>query len=102
LEILSDFIGFEWDEGNKDKNWVKHRVSDIECEEAFFNVPLVVFPSKAEAKGEDRYYILGKNDKERELFVVFTKRGDKIRVISARDMNKKERKCYYESQKKHS
>lgn len=102
MEILSEFIGFEWDKGNKDKNWIKHKVSDIESEEVFFNVPLVVFPSKAETKVEDRYYVLGKNDEERSLFVVFTKRDDKIRIISARDMNRKERKCYYESQKKHS
>jgi len=102
LKILSKFAGFDWDEGNKNKNWIKHRVLDAECEEIFFNIPLVVFPDKAHSKGEERHYVLGKTNRGRLLFLVFTPRGDKIRIISARDMSKKERRCYYESQKSHS
>ncbi len=99
METLSTFIGFEWDKGNKDKNWVKHRVSDAECEEVFFNIPLVVFPDKVHSRVEDRYYLLGRTDGDRLLFIVFTMRGDKIRIISARDVTRKERKCYYEETK---
>ena len=42
--IFEQFTGFEWDEGNRGKNWDKHRVFDSECEQVFFNQPLLVFP----------------------------------------------------------
>jgi uncharacterized DUF497 family protein len=102
LKVLSEFIGFNWDEGNKNKNWVKHKVSDVECEEVFFNIPLVVFPDKTHSDIEDRYYVLGRTSMGRFLFMVFTQRGDKIRIISARDMTKKERRCYHETEENHS
>jgi len=85
---------FEWDEANIAKNWEKHKVSHFECEEIFFNEPLVVAPDEIHSKHETRRYALGKTNQERLLFVVFTMRGKKIRVISARDMNKKERRYY--------
>ena len=100
MEILSGLTGFDWDKGNRNKNWIKHKVSDVESEEVFFNLPLVVFPDKTHSKAEDRYYLLGKTDDGRFLFVVFTTRGDNIRVISARDMKKKERRCYHEIKEK--
>ena len=96
MEILSRVEGFEWDKGNIKKNWERHKVSRIECEEVFFNKPLVVKEDKPHSMAEDRYYVLGKTDNERLLFIVLTLRGNKIRVISARDMNRKERKLYYE------
>lgn len=96
MEILSRVEGFEWDKGNINKNWEKHRVSNIECEEAFFNEPIVVGIDEKHSAEEGRLYLLGKTDNGRLLFVVFTTRKDKIRVISARDMNKKERRVYYE------
>ncbi len=102
MEILSKFTGFDWDGGNKGKNWAKHKVSDTECEEVFFNIPLVVFPDRVHSKTEERYYVLGKTNSGRSLFLVFTVRGDKIRVISARDMTKKERRRYHESKEDHS
>lgn len=102
MEILSKFTGFDWDGGNKGKNWAKHKVSDIECEEAFFNMPLVVFPDRAHSKIEERYYVLGKTNRDRFLFLVFTVRGDKIRIISARDMTKKERRCCHEFKENYS
>jgi hypothetical protein len=83
--------GFEWDEGNLTKNWEKHRVSIAECEQVFFNRPLVVADDERHSGQETRYYILGKTDTGRELFIVFTIRRRRVRVISARDMNKKER-----------
>ncbi len=96
MEILSRVEGFEWDKGNIKKNWERHRVTHIECEEVFFNKPLVVKGDEPHSRGEDRYYVLGKTDNERLLFVVFTIRSNKIRVISARDMSRKERRLFYE------
>lgn len=98
MRIISEFTGFDWDKGNRDKNWLKHKVPDTECEEVFFNIPLVVFPDKAHGDGEDRYYVLGTTNSARLLFIVFTRRGTKIRVISARDMTKKERRHYHEAE----
>ncbi|MBU0501939.1 MAG: BrnT family toxin [Candidatus Margulisbacteria bacterium] len=65
----------------------------MECEEIFFNEPLVV-PDDKHSKMEQRFYALGRTNQDRLLFVVYTIRSNKIRVISARDMNKRERGCY--------
>ena len=99
IEILSRIEGFEWDESNIEKNWIKHRVSYVECEEVFFNRPIVVKRDDPHSKLENRFFVLGRTDSERLLFLVFTSRGNKIRVISARDMNKKERKIYEQIEK---
>lgn len=92
--ILSNCIGFEWDEGNLTKNWDKHKVTEGECEQIFFRQPLIVKRDKRHSKYENRYYALGKTDAERLLFLVFTVRKDKIRIISARDMTCAEEKRY--------
>jgi uncharacterized protein len=94
MSAVTDCTGFDWDEGNSDKNWRKHRVSDSECEEVFLNQPLVVRPDQRHSQEERRFYALGQTDRTRELFVVFTIRGGLIRVISARDMTSKERRIY--------
>lgn len=94
--ILEKVNGFEWDKGNVDKNWNQHKVSFLECEEIFFNEPLIVEYDISHSKLEKRYFVLGKTDFNRLLFLVFTIRNDKIRVISARDMNRKERRSYNE------
>jgi len=94
MEIFSQVKGFEWDEGNISKNWEKHEVTHLECEEIFFNEPLIVQPDEPHSTSEERYFALGKTDRGRVLFVVFTIRGDKIRVITARDASKKERRYY--------
>ena len=85
---------FEWDDGNIDKNWIKHGVSPAECEQMFFNQPLVVADDDIHSGQEDRFYALGRTDANRLLFAVFTIRKNMIRVISARDMSAKERKVY--------
>ena len=87
-------IGFEWDAGNSGKNWEKHRVSDGECEQVFFNQPLVALPDAEHSELEDRILVLGKTDSGRKLFLVCTSRRDLIRVISAREMTKREREAY--------
>ena len=94
---FESFTGFDWDEGNLTKNWEKHGVTLFECEEVFFNEPLVVGDDDAHSETEGRHYALGRTDMGRLLFLVFTIRGDKVRVISARDMSKKERGVYENS-----
>jgi uncharacterized DUF497 family protein len=99
MEIeLADFIGFQWDEGNLDKNLVKHKVENWECEQIFFNAPLLVLDDPSHSRAEKRWAAFGQTDAGRLLGVIFTKRGDLIRVISARDMNKKEREFYEENE----
>jgi len=92
--VLKNIEGFDWDNGNINKNEQKHEVSKLECEEIFFNQPMLIFPDKNHSQKEDRYYALGRNSRNRKLFVVFTVRNNKIRIISARDMSKKEKKIY--------
>ena len=86
--------GFEWAAGNSDKNWINHQVSNLECEEVFFNIPLLLADDKKHSQYERRYYVLGRTNANRWLFIAFTVRENKIRVISARDMNQKEEKKY--------
>lgn len=93
---LPEFKGFDWDEGNVNKNWESHRVSPHEVEQLFFNRPLIVADDVKHSNTERRYFVLGQTDDDRPLFVAFTLRGDLIRVISARDMSRRERKVYTE------
>ena len=94
MEELARATGFEWDEGNAQKNWIRHRVTRLECEQVFFNQPLIVARAEGRSPDELRFYALGQTDAGRELFLVFTLRGDLVRVISARDMSRKERRVY--------
>ena len=93
-----DFVGFQWDQGNIDKNLVKHNVEHWECEQVFFNEPLIVLDDPGHSLSEKRWAAFGRTDAGRLLVVIFTKRGGLLRVISARDMNKKEREFYEESE----
>jgi len=94
------FLGFQWDQGNVDKNLIKHEVENWECEQVFFNKPLLVIDDPKHSISEKRWAAFGKTDADRFLIVVFTKRGDLIRVISGRDMNKREREFYDEKGQK--
>ncbi len=88
--------GFEWDHGNARKSTDKHGVSQIEAEQVFFNEPLLMVEDVKHSAAERRIHALGKTNAERHLHITFTLRRDasKIRVISARDMHKKERAHY--------
>lgn len=99
-KLLLDCVGFDWDEGNTEKNWIRHQITRNESEQVFFNEPLVIADDTKHSQYEKRWYILGRSDAGRLIFIVFTIRKDLIRVISARDMNKKEREEYYEQTKK--
>ena len=96
---LTNCTGFDWDDGNHQKSWLKHQISANECEQVFFNDPLLLFEDEEHSLKVRRYFVLGKTNQEREIFLVFTLRNDLIRVISARDMNKKERTTYETAQK---
>lgn len=93
LTEYADFIGFDWDDGNRDKNR-KHGVNGWECEQVFFNEPLLILDDPKHSVAEDRHAAFGQTDSGRPLVVIYTMRKKRIRVISARDMNKKERAFY--------
>ncbi len=93
-----EITGFDWNKGNIDKNWIKHKVTVKECEEVFFNLPLLLFTDKKHSQKENRIVAYGLTDKGRTLTIVFTIRENKIRVISARDQQKKERRLYEQTQ----
>ncbi|MBI1745620.1 MAG: BrnT family toxin [Acidobacteria bacterium] len=93
-------IGFQWDAGKVEKNWIRHQVSRAECEELFFNKPLIVAPDVRHPTSEPRLYGFGQTDEGRLLFAVFTVRNKLIRVIPARDMNKREGKEHERAQVK--
>ena len=97
VNLLSECTGFDWDEGNLEKNWISHKVTASECEQIFFNLPLVVADDIKHSQKENRLYALGQTDANRLLFLVFTIRQKLIRVISARDMNRKEIRMYQSS-----
>lgn len=94
--------GFEWDEGNSAKNWHLHAVTDGECEDVFFNLPLIIASDKGHSKDEPRFFALGRTDADRRLFIAFTVRNKLIRVISAREMTKSEERIYAEKIKRNT
>jgi uncharacterized DUF497 family protein len=91
-DTFGGFVGFQWDRGNSNKNLFKHNVQNWQCEQVFFNKPLLVLEDQGHSFAEKRWAGFGKTDSGRLLVVIFTKRGNLIRVISAREMNSKERK----------
>jgi len=96
MNDLDQITGFEWDEGNSRKSADKHDVSQAEAESIFFNDPLFVLEDTRHSHMEQRLHALGKTAQNRLLHITFTLRqdGTLIRVISARDMHRKERKAY--------
>jgi uncharacterized DUF497 family protein len=91
---LENCSGFEWDDGNQGKNLEKHGVSDGEAEEIFFDDLLVAGTYEAHSELERRFFALGQTGAQRPLFVAFTIRENLIRVISTREMTKKELRRY--------
>ena len=99
-EFFPDIDAFEWDDGNSDKNWARHEVSQAEAEQVFLNRPLIVAADPAHSRREARQFALGRTDGGRFLMVVFTLRRPFLRVISARPMSRRERKVYAEIETK--
>ena len=98
LPDFSRIEGFDWDRSNIQKNWKRHRVAFYECEEIFLRAPIIL-PDLKHSTAELRFFALGRTVQERWLTVVFTVRKNRIRVISGRDMSRKERKAYEEAKK---
>ena len=92
-DLVSDVEGFDWDEGNKEKNWIKHGVHWKESEEIFNDEP-VYFLDQKHSVDEKRIRVHGTTSKGRLLAMIFTLRQQRVRVISVRDQNKKERVRY--------
>jgi len=92
---LNKITGFDWDDGNARKN-EKHGVSMAEAEQVFFNAPLLLLEDATHSQKEPRIHALGMTDEGRTLHITFTLRqsGLLVRVISARDMHRKERTIY--------
>jgi uncharacterized DUF497 family protein len=91
---LETCVGFDWDDDNTYKNRDRHHVTPEEAEDVFFREPLVVRSDVRHSRGERHYYALGHTSNGRRLFVAFTLRRRLIRVISVRDMNRKEQEGY--------
>ena len=94
MKKSNNIIEFDWDEANKRKNFKKHKVYDEECEEIFFDPYKRILKDIIHSSKEERYILIGKTKLKRLLFLVFTIRKNKIRIISARDLNKKENHLY--------
>jgi uncharacterized protein len=92
---LAAIEGFDWDDGNSRKSLEKHAVTQAEAEQVFAREPLIAQDVK-HSQDEVRLQALGETIEGRKLHVTFTLRHDdrKIRIISARDMNRKERAVY--------
>lgn len=99
MDELKNAEGFEWDKGNKDKSKDRHGVGRNECEEVFFNDPLFIMDDPRHSAREKRFFALGRTFDGRRLTIVFTMRNNQIRVISARDMSRKERNEYEKAEK---
>ena len=94
--------GFDWDEANAAKNWERHRVTPEEAEDVFFHDPFVLRSDAGHSKREKRYFALGEAASGRRLFVAFTIRRKLIRIISVRDMNRRESEEYQRHEERDS
>lgn len=91
---ISKLTGFEWDKGNLDKNYKKHGITQREAEELFIDPGVVLLDDVRHSQKEKRFTAIGKTTSKKVLFAVFTIRKDRIRIISARLANKRERRKY--------
>ena len=98
FDQLAQCTGFEWDAGNAPKVVASHQVTPGECEQVFFHEPLIIAPDPRHSKVEERWAAWGRTAEGRTLTIIFTLRGDRIRPLSARDMNRRERQRYAEAQ----
>ena len=97
-DLMEKIVDFDWDEGNINKSFVKHGITNKESEQTFFNFKQVL-PDSLHSFAEQRHRILGVTDKGKILSSSFTVRGKKIRIISSRLASKRERSNYEKAQK---
>lgn len=93
-DIIPKPTTFEWDNGNINKNWISHQVSNEEAEEVFDDNYSIALEDIIHSEKEKRYILIGSTDAGLILFIVFTIRADKVRIISARNANRKEVQQY--------
>ncbi|HUK58981.1 MAG TPA: BrnT family toxin [Stellaceae bacterium] len=86
--------GFDWDAGNALKSEAKHGVTQSEAEQVFLAERVLIIADERHSASASRYHALGQTEDARWLHISFTMRGNRVRVISARDMNRKERTLY--------
>lgn len=91
---LSKLTGFEWDKGNLDKSYKKHGITSKEAEEIFIDPNVFLLDDVRHSQKEDRFIAIGKTTSKKLLFAVFTVRKDRVRIVSARIGNQKERRKY--------
>lgn len=94
---LNKISGFQWDKWNIDKSYKKHGITPNETEEVFLDEDVKIENDIKHQEQEDRYIVIGKTTEDKILFVVFTIRTDKIRIISGRMANNKEKEVYQKS-----
>lgn len=87
-------IAFGWDKGNTDKNSKRHKVGNKEAEEIFEDKGLKLLKDLKHSQKEERFFAYGITKRKRRLHIVFTVRDQRLRIISARDQSRKERKFY--------
>jgi uncharacterized DUF497 family protein len=85
---------FEWDDDKAARNWLAHKISFEMAREAFKDVFAVEWPDNAQDVAEERFATLGMVE-NRLLFVAYTMRGERIRIISARLAEPYERRRYH-------
>ena len=90
----ANITSFEWDRGNSDKNFNKHGITKTEAEELFIDEKVITHPDLKHSQKEARFIAIGKTSKGKLLFVIYTIRGENIRVVSVRVANKKDRETY--------
>lgn len=96
--LLAGIEGFQWDDGNTNKNVLGHDVTQSEAEEIFFHAPVVLLEDAKHSIAESRFLIHGATNAGRLLTAAFTVRGKRVRVISVRDMSRQERRRYAKAQ----
>lgn len=90
---------FDWDQGNVVKNLLKHQIECRQTEEAFIDDDSLVGDDLKHSSVENRFLLIGKDHEGNVLYIVFTQRRNKVRIISARIASKKERRFYEQNKK---
>lgn len=91
---LSRLKSFEWDKGNLDKSYKKHGITPKEAEELFIDPDVILLDDIRHSQKEERFAAIGKITSGKVIFTVFTVRKDRIRIVSTRAANQKERRKY--------
>lgn len=89
---------FEWDSHKAEANLRKHGVSFEEAQTVFTDPLSITLPDPDHSEDEERFIDIGMSDNRRVLVVVYTERGQRIRLISARKATPVERKQYEEEE----